>query len=68
MLCKIIPKKCIACGLCQIKAPETFDYYDDGIVKLLDSDELEFSIQGDLPEDILEAYRHCPTRAIVLEK
>ena len=52
MLCKIIPKKCIACGLCQIKAPETFDYYDDGIVKLLDSDELEFSIQGDLPEDI----------------
>ncbi|MBO0476817.1 ferredoxin [Vagococcus sp. DIV0080] len=68
MLCKIIPKKCIACGLCQIKAPEIFDYYDDGIVKLVDSEEKEFLVSDDLPTDLLEAYRACPTRAIELKK
>ena len=68
MLCKIIPKKCIACGLCQIKAPEIFDYYDNGIVKLIDSEEKEFEIGEVVPEDLLEAYRTCPTRAIEIEK
>lgn len=68
MICKIIPKKCIACGLCQIKAPTIFDYYDDGIVKLIDSENKEFLVSEDLPEDLLAAYRSCPTRAIVIEK
>ncbi|MGX7023553.1 ferredoxin [Vagococcus hydrophili] len=68
MLCKIIPKKCIACGLCQIKAPNIFDYHDNGIVKLSDSDETEFQIGTDVPEDLLNAYKACPTRAIVIEK
>lgn len=68
MLCKIIPKKCIACGLCQIKAPEIFDYYDNGIVKLMDSEEKEFEIGDIVPENVLEAYRICPTRAIEIEK
>gem|GEM_PF-370947 len=30
--CKIIPERCIACGLCAIYAPEIFDYDEDGIV------------------------------------
>lgn len=68
MLCRIIPKKCIACGLCQIKAPEIFDCYDDGIVKLVDSEEKEFFILDEVPHDLLEAYKACPTRAIVIEK
>lgn len=68
MLCKIIPNKCIACGLCQIKAPEIFDYYDNGIVKLIDSEEKEFEIPDEVPNDLLEAYKACPTRAITIEK
>ena len=28
--CKIIPERCIACGLCAIYAPEIFDYDEDG--------------------------------------
>lgn len=68
MLCKIIPEKCIACGLCQIKAPELFDYYDNGIVKFKDSDVLEKNITEPIPDALLEAYQKCPTRAIELKK
>lgn len=68
MLCKIIPEKCIACGLCQIKAPHLFDYYDNGIVKFLQSDTLETPLPEPLDPSVLEAYRKCPTRAITLDK
>ena len=68
MLCKIIPNKCIACGLCQIKAPDIFDYYDNGIVKLINSEEKEFVLPNEIPTDVLDAYKACPTRAIVIEK
>ncbi|MEG0254293.1 MAG: ferredoxin [Vagococcus sp.] len=68
MLYKIIPNKCIACGLCQLKAPKTFDYHDNGIVKFLDSDNETLDISNDLPTELLNAYRVCPTRAIVIEK
>ncbi len=68
MLCKIIPKKCIACGLCQIKAPDFFDYYDDGIVKFNHSEEKVLIVSDDLPKTLLEAYKACPTRAIIIEK
>ncbi len=27
--CKIVPERCIACGLCAIYAPEIFDYDED---------------------------------------
>ena len=37
MLCKIIPEKCIACGLCQLKAPDVFDYDLDGLVLFKDN-------------------------------
>lgn len=68
MLCKIIPEKCIACGLCQIKDPELFDYYDNGIVRFKQSSALEISVTEPLSESLLSAYQKCPTRAIVLEK
>ena len=68
MLCKIIPEKCIACGLCQIKAPELFDYYDNGLVKFKDTDSLEKEFPEPIPETLLEAYQKCPTRAIELKK
>lgn len=68
MLYKIIPNKCIACGLCQIKAPEVFDYHDNGIVKFLDSNDESLEVSNDIPHDLLEAYRACPTRAIIIEK
>ncbi|MGX6970718.1 ferredoxin [Vagococcus bubulae] len=68
MLCKIIPEKCIACGLCQLKAPDVFDYYDNGIVRFKDSEQLEVNFKDPLPEEILTAYQKCPTRAIELKK
>ncbi|MEI5992276.1 ferredoxin [Enterococcus crotali] len=65
MLCKIIPEKCIACGLCQVYAPEIFDYNDDGIVILKNDNE---AFQEFVPErernNALIAYRKCPVRAI----
>ncbi|HEK9694368.1 TPA: ferredoxin, partial [Streptococcus equi subsp. equi] len=38
MKVSILPEKCIACGLCQTYSA-LFDYHDDGIVKLAQSDE-----------------------------
>ncbi|HEK9157643.1 TPA: ferredoxin, partial [Streptococcus equi subsp. equi] len=37
MKVSILPEKCIACGLCQTYSA-LFDYHDDGIVKLAQSD------------------------------
>lgn len=68
MLCQIIPEKCIACGLCQVKAPNIFDYTDDGIVIFKDSDQLEQIIPEKEQEHCLAAYQKCPTRAIILQK
>ncbi|HFR3815759.1 TPA: ferredoxin [Streptococcus suis] len=64
MKIKLIPERCIACGLCQTYSP-VFDYDDDGIVILSDSELLE--INSDLTPDILEAIKSCPTKAISLE-
>ncbi|MBO0469282.1 ferredoxin [Enterococcus sp. DIV0242_7C1] len=65
MLCKIIPDKCIACGLCQIYAPEIFDYDDDGIVLLNhDHSAQQEMISENEQSNVLTAYRKCPVRAI----
>lgn len=68
-LCKIIPERCIACGLCAVYAPETFDYDEEGIVLFAQdpSAQQEF-ISNDQADQILLAYQKCPTRAIVIEK
>lgn len=31
---QVIPERCIACGLCQLKAPDLFDYDQEGIAFL----------------------------------
>ncbi|HAP14502.1 MAG TPA: ferredoxin, partial [Lactococcus sp.] len=41
MKVNIIPENCIACGHCYLHAPDVFDYHDNGIVKLNNSDKLE---------------------------
>jgi len=67
MECKILPEKCIACGLCQVYAPNIFDYTEEGIVLFKDDPELSVLEinQADLNEAIT-AYRKCPVRAIEL--
>lgn len=67
MECQIIPEKCIACGLCQVMAPEIFDYDDDGIVLLKKEPSKDRCLIAKEQEaDCLKAYRKCPTRAILL--
>lgn len=66
MKIKIIPEKCIACGLCNIHAPELFDYHDNGIVKFYNSDETEINIPEN-PNSI-QAIKNCPTGAIIVKK
>ena len=69
MICKIVPEKCIACGLCQVLAPAIFDYTADGIVLFANSPtETELSIAKPLHEQAMAAYKECPTRAIVIPK
>lgn len=67
-LCKIEPERCIACGLCAIYAPTIFDYDDEGIVLFAqDKTAHQQFIQNPDKEQVLSAYRKCPTRAILLE-
>ena len=59
----LIPKRCIACGLCQTYS-ELFDYHDNGIVRCDDDpDQLEKEIPTS--NDVLEAVKNCPTRALI---
>ncbi|AYG00735.1 ferredoxin [Lactococcus allomyrinae] len=62
MKIKIIPDKCIACGLCHVHAPEVFDYHDDGIVKFYATDQQ----QKELPDtsSLRSAVKLCPTGAL----
>lgn len=69
MLYKIVPEKCIACGLCQVLAPAVFDYTDDGIVIFKDAPTLrEQFLTNDLAAEGMAAYKQCPTRAIEIVK
>lgn len=69
MFCKIIPEKCIACGLCQIYAPDIFDYNSEGIVLLKKNNEaLTTIVSKQNIENLLLAYRKCPVHAIEIEK
>lgn len=57
---KVINELCISAATCVVRAPETFDLDDDGIV---------FAKEGtwDEAEDIIEAAKTCPTTAIIIE-
>jgi len=62
----LIPERCIACGLCQTYS-ELFDYHDNGIVRFFDDlEQLEREIT--CTDDILEAVKNCPTRALITEE
>ena len=66
MKIRLIPEHCIACGLCQTYS-ELFDYHDNGIVRFFDdSEQLEREIPSS--DDVLEAVRNCPTRALIKEE
>lgn len=66
MKIRLIPERCIACGLCQTYS-ELFDYHDNGIVRFFDdSEQLEREIPSS--DDILEAVKNCPTRALINEE
>lgn len=69
MKTKIIPEKCIACGLCQVLAPNTFDYTDAGIVLFAQNPTAcEQQITATDQPGVMAAYKECPTRAIIIEK
>ena len=66
MKIRLIPERCIACGLCQTYS-ELFDYHDNGIVRFFDDPEqLEKEIPGS--DDALEAVKNCPTRALIIDE
>lgn len=66
--CEILPEKCIACGLCQVLAPNIFDYNDEGIVLFRQEPEaLHQYISEAETKSVLAAYRKCPVRAILIE-
>ena len=64
----IYPEQCIACGLCAVYAPEIFDYDDNGLVVLKKGSEKTSLSFDSLPEQLLTAYRKCPTGAIEIKK
>ncbi|MCF1684977.1 ferredoxin [Tetragenococcus halophilus] len=68
-LCKIVPERCIACGLCALYAPEIFDYDDNGVVLFSQAPKAcqQFIAVKD-QENVIKAYKQCPVRAILLEK
>ena len=66
MKIRLIPERCIACGLCQTYS-ELFDYHDNGIVRFYDeSEQLEREIA--CSSDVLEAVKNCPTRALIIDE
>ncbi|MDR2976323.1 MAG: ferredoxin [Streptococcaceae bacterium] len=73
MKMKIIPEKCIACGLCHQYAPEVFDYNDAGIVRFYGCDENKENKRETKNFDkeldkITKAVKLCPTGALALPK
>lgn len=69
MIVELLPEKCIACGLCQVLAPDVFDYTDDGIVIFAKAPtKLKLSLQETSVSQGMAAYKQCPTRAIVIPK
>lgn len=66
MKIRLIPERCIACGLCQTYS-ELFDYHDNGIVRFFDDPE---QLEREIPssDNVLEAVRNCPTRALINEE
>ena len=64
----IIPEQCIACGRCELVAPHTLDYLDNGIIKFKNSYDLQKSLTSAETEELKKAIKVCPTRAIFLSE
>lgn len=63
---KVSQEKCIACGLCQIKAPAIFDYTEDGIAfNQLDNNQGSEPLSASVLTEFKAAYVICPTHAIL---
>jgi len=60
VIIKIINSKCISAGTCIIKAPDTFDLDEGGVV---------YAKEGtwDEASDIIAGAKACPTTAIIVE-
>lgn len=54
----IIPEKCIACGLCYLHYPDTFDCDDEGIAFV------KKESTARQQDESTQAVFRCPTRAI----
>ncbi|HEM6137815.1 TPA: ferredoxin [Streptococcus suis] len=65
MKIKLIPERCIACGLCQTYS-SLFDYDDDGIV-IFSDESVNLTKESPPTPDILTAIKSCPTKAISLD-
>lgn len=66
MYTRVVPEQCIACGLCQLKAPELFDYDEDGVAYVkIDNNQGTMPIPAALMTKFKAAYTSCPTGAIV---
>lgn len=58
---------CIACGACGATAPDVYDYTDEGIAYvILDQNQGIKEIPEDLLDDVIDAYKGCPTDSISL--
>lgn len=66
MKAKIIEQNCIACGRCELVCP-FLEYYDNGIVKFIDIDDKEKTLQSFEITEYQKACRVCPTRALLME-
>ena len=62
---KVDCESCIACGVCQLKASNLFEYDTDGIAFIKqDNNTGSLPIPEQEIEAFKEAYTHCPTGAI----
>lgn len=62
MYSKVNQDLCIACGLCQTKAPDIFDYDEEGIA-FVKQNKCPITTQSE--PAFMKAYLACPTHAII---
>lgn len=67
MYCHLETEDCIACGRCQLKAPQLFDYDDEGLV-IFNQHPNQTDMELDETQIVAarQAAQHCPTRVIRL--
>ena len=62
---RVAQDECIACGLCQLKCPNLFNYNDEGLAFIkIDNNTGQLPIVPQEFENFKSAYINCPTGAI----